>query len=180
MVIQIWPNFFRTVNAVQNSSLNQKLIRNHVKSLRTKYLIDNSGLGCTEYLIHRQSIQDNFEELSRKIKVKISDETQKNLSLSTINFGADIFITLNICPSFFVKLYWKAIYECESNLAQLASNIVRRAKGRFQIDALKIFEKISSVFGFQHISYSNERNMKIVQNIDLNENILNVSGESWA
>ena len=58
-----------------------------------------------------------------------------------------MFIALNSCPSFYVKLYWKVIYGNESRMAKFASNIIRKAKDGFKARAQKIFAKISSVIG---------------------------------
>ena len=99
-----------------------------------------------------------------------------NLSKNDINFGAEMFIALNSCPSFYVKLYWKVIYGNESRIAKFSSNIIRKAKNGFKIRAQKIFAKISSVIGFQHISYHHEGNRSIAMDIDLSNN-MDVNGD---
>ena len=87
-----------------------------------------------------------------------------------------MFIALNSCPSFYVKLYWKAIYGNESRMAQFASNIIRKAEDGFKARAQKIFAKISSVIGFQHIAYHNEGNKSIAIDNDLSKNMLDIKG----
>ena len=67
-----------------------------------------------------------------------------------------MFLALNSCPSFYVKLYWKAIYGNESRMAIFASNIIQKAKDDFKGKAKKIFSRISSVLGFQ----KNQLNVK--------------------
>ena len=107
---------------------------------------------------------------------KSPQEIYRNSSGSNIN-SAKMFIALNACPSFYVKLYWKTIYGPSSRISMLASNILKKAKGDFKIKALKIFAKMSSVLGFQHISYHHRGNRSIASNIDLSKNILDIKGD---
>ena len=87
-----------------------------------------------------------------------------------------MFIALNFCPSFYVKLYWKAIYGNESRMAKFASNIIRKAKDDFKVKAQKMFAKISSVIGFQHISLHHIGNRSNAMNIKLSKNIMDIKG----
>ena len=85
-------------------------------------------------------------------------------------------MALNSCPTFYIKLYWRAIYGNESRIAKFASNIIRKAKDGFKVKAQKIFARISSVIGFQHISYrhngssSNTLNIELTKNMDVKGN----------
>ena len=108
---------------------------------------------------------------------KSPQEIYRNLSGSNIN-SAKMFIALNACPSFYVKLYWKTIYGPSSRISMLASNILKKAKGDFKIKALKIFAKMSSVLGFQHISYHHGGNQSVGKDINLIKNIMEVKGRS--
>ena len=85
-------------------------------------------------------------------------------------------MALNSCPSFYVKLYWKAIYGNESRMANFAANIIRKAEEGFKVRAQKIFAKISSILGFQHISYLHEENRSITMNIEFSKNMLDIKG----
>ena len=105
-----------------------------------------------------------------------SNEINLNLSRSNINSAAEMFIALNFCPSFYVKLYWKAIYGNESRMAKFASNIIRKAKDDFKVKAQKMFAKISSVIGFQHISLHHIGNRSNAMNIKLSKNIMDIKG----
>ena len=87
-----------------------------------------------------------------------------------------MFIALNSCPTFYVKLYWKAIYGNESRIAKFASNIIRKANDGFKVKAQKIFARTSSVIGFQHISFHHEGNRSIAMNIELSKN-MDVKGD---
>ena len=81
-----------------------------------------------------------------------------------------MFSALNFCPSFLLRVYWDAIYGPSSKIAMFASNILKKAKGGDKEKAIKIFAKISSMLGFQHISYSND------ENEGFNKNIVDVKG----
>ena len=109
--------------------------------------------------IDEQKMEHNIEKLSQMVQVVGSDQSNKNLSKAAINVGAEMFVTLNSClNSYYLKLYWNVIYGPESRIALplIALKIVKKANINFKKDALKIFSKISSVMGFQHISFLGE------------------------
>ena len=103
--------------------------------------------------------------------VNASEEINYDLSNDKLLLWAKMFINLNSCPSFYVKLYSKAIYGIQSRIAMLASNIIKKAKLDFKNKALKIFLKMSSVLGFQHISSIYD------ENESFDKNIVDVKGE---
>ena len=171
-------NFFRFINLV-NSNSEKRLIQGYVKRLRNKYLLKNIHLTCEGKFIRQDFISFHYDELSKMFgdfNDTNFDEVSKTLSKDDINFGAEMFMALNSCPTFYVKLYWKAIYGNESRMARFASNIIRKAKDGFKVSAQKIFSKISSVIGFKYISYHHEGNRSIAMNIDLSKNMLDVEG----
>ena len=92
------------------------------------------------------------------VGVEISEEININFSKSNIYDGAVLYFTLNSCPSFLERLYWNAIYGPgpTSRITMLASNIIKKAKFDTR-GAEKIFAKISSVLGFQHIKNNDTR-----------------------
>ena len=161
---------------VENSNLEKTEISNYVKRLRIEYLVKHIDLSCDKTFIPLQNILNNFENLSQMVGIVNSQEISRNLSKSDINFGAEMFFALNSCPSFYVKLYWKAIYGGDSRIAKFTSNIVRKAKDDFKERAQKIFAKISSVLGFQHISYLYEENKGTEMNIKFDKNIWDIKG----
>ena len=164
---------------VENSSLERKLIQEYVLRLRIEYLIQNTDLTCEKSFIPSKYISLHFEKLSQMVgdrNTRNFDEINRNLSRSDINSAAEMFIALNSCPSFYVKLYWKVFYGNESRMAKFASNIIRKAKDGFKERAQIIFAKISSVIGFQHISYHHEGNRSIAMNIELSKN-MDVKGD---
>ena len=90
---------------VENSSLDRKLIRDYVKSLRIEYLIKNTELTCEESFIPSKYISLHLEKLSQMVgDTRNLYEINRNLSRSDINSAAEMFIALNSCPSFYVKL----------------------------------------------------------------------------
>ena len=87
--------------------------------------------------------------------------------MDSINVGAEMFVALNVCPSDFIRLYWKLIYGRESRIAILASNMIKKTEDDRKIKAIQVFEKITSILGFQHISSYNKENGIIEKRIDV-------------
>ena len=154
----------------------KKLIQDNVKRLRNEYLLKNIHLTCERKFIPLDFITLHFERLSQMVGDTNFDETSSNSSKDDINFGAELFMALNSCPTFYVKLYWEIIYGNVSIISKFASNVIRKAEDGFKVKAQKIFAKISSVIGFQHISYYHEGNKSIAMNIDLSKN-MDVKGD---
>ena len=121
--------------------------------------------------ISNEDISNNFQEMSIWNANEVLEDMNYN---SEINEAAKMFFALNSCPSFVEMTYWKAIYGLDSRMTipMLASNILKKAKGNFEVKALKIFEKIISTLEFQHISYNHGEN----KSVELTRNILDVKG----
>ena len=111
----------------------------------------------------------NLEELSKLIGVsdQVASNKLANLSKDSINSGAEMFLSLNLCPPDFVKLYARAISGPESMTALLTSNRIKKERDDLKIKAIKIFAKISTLLGFKHISYNHEGNGSFEKNIDV-------------
>ena len=75
-----------------------------------------------------------------------------------------MFMALNSCPSHIVKLYWRTIYGPKSRIALLASKVINKATGTLKVDAIKIFSRISSVLGFQHLNHHGRKKFKNTNN----------------
>ena len=90
--------------------MNREVIWSKIKTIRNDYLVRNSDLTCENSFIPMQNVINNYEKLSQFIGVKGSEEAYRNLSKSDVNIGAEMFLALNSCPSFYVRLYWNAIY----------------------------------------------------------------------
>ena len=164
-------NLLRFVNTVSDSKLDKQLIWTHIKTLRLNYLMKNTHLDCINNFIPGEEIRNNLEKLSQSIGGNITEEVDWNLSNNELHTWAEMFFKMNSCPSFYVKLYSKVIYGSKSRIPMLASNIIKRANLDFNIKAIKIFSKISSILGFQYISLYNEEKKSF------EKNIVNVNGE---
>ena len=187
---------------VTNSNSEKKLIQGYIKHLRNEYLLKNIHLPCEGKFIHLDFISSHSEKLSQMVGETNFDEISGNSSINdyyydyynyyyydpiqmhsrnkskdNINFGAEMFMALNSCPTYYVKLYWKAIYGNESRIGKFTSNIIRKANDGFKAKAQKIFAKISSVIEFQHISFHHEGNRSIAMNNDLSKNVLDIKGD---
>ena len=114
----------------------RQLIKGYAKRLRMEYLMKNIDLNCEKSFIPSKYISLHFEKLSQMVgDTKSSYEINRNLSRSDINSAGEMFIALNSCPPFYVKLYWKVIYGNESRITKFASNILRKAKDDFKVKA---------------------------------------------
>ena len=167
----------RFVNTVIDSSMTRKRIWSHIHEIRFEYLREHVDLSCIqEEFISEPKIKINTEKLSHMVGVKSSDKIDKNLSRSDLQVGAEMFLAVNACPSFYEKLYWKTFYGSKSRIVMLASNIVKKAKIDFRPNVMKIFSKISSVLGFQHIILKHEGKNSLDNNIVLSKNIVDIKG----
>ena len=73
-----------------------------------------------------------------------------------------------------LNLYKNALYGEKFRIAIIASNIIQKAESGFKVSAIKIFAKISSVLGFQQISYHYDTEGKPA----LRKNIFDIKGET--
>ena len=148
-----------------------------IKTLRLEYLTKSTDLKCDpeNNFIPQEGISANFKALSTWIGVESSDKIERNFSSSEINLAAEMFMFLNSCPSFYLRLYWKAIYGPKTRIALLASNIIKKANDDFKSKAIQIFSKITQVLGFKHISHHYEGKESFGQNISMKEINLNIN-----
>ena len=144
--------------------------------------MEHTDMVCEDNWIQENYISNNFEKLIKIIGVNSSEHL--NLNISKSNIDIDItgkkFVFLNVCPSFNIKLYSKVMYGNIPRMVMLASKIIKKAKDDFKTKAIQIFAKISSVLGFQHISYhplALEENKGLEKSITLMKNILDIKGE---
>ena len=160
-----------------SSNLEKKVKWNRISNLRFDYLRNYIDQNCASILT--DSILNNLKDYMDGNK---ASAVVMNFNMSKSDFNGDVemfFVVLNSCPSFLEKLYWKVLYGIgpTSRISLLASNILKKAKGTDKMRALKIFSKISSVLGFQHISYHHEGNKSVGGNIILTKNVMEIQGE---
>ena len=154
----------------------------HIQEIRLNYLKKNIDLTCDyqdSLFIPNQYIENNIEKLSKLVKVKISNGVNMNLSKKKIDFGAKMFFAMNSCPSPIVRLYWRVMYGDKSRIALMASNIIKKVQDDLRIKARKIFGRITSVLGFQHITdYPKENQSDSTTITELRKDILVVKGNN--
>ena len=137
--------------------------------------MNNANLKCENGFIPQKYISNNFEKLSLTEAQSSEKLTMinKNISKIDINEAAEMFVHLNSCPSFHVRLFWSTVYGAESRMALLASNIIKKGSDDFKIKAIKIMAKIIKMLGFKHIFYeydgSNEKGIKTMKDINVTD-----------
>ena len=138
----------------------------------------NSQVACEDTLIPTKYISENVEKLSEMVEVEISKEINNSFSKSEIMDCAEMFISLNSCPSYLEKLYLKVFYESKTTgkIALFTSNIVKQSKSILKSKALKVFAKITPVLGFKHIWYKQEENQSFEENFKQMKNIVDIKG----
>ena len=97
--------------------------------------MNNANLKCENGFIPQKYISNNFEKLSLTEAQSSEKLTMinKNISKIDINEAAEMFVHLNSCPSFHVRLFWSTVYGAESRMALLASNIIKKGSDDFKI-----------------------------------------------
>ena len=160
--------------------MDKKALWNLIITLRYEYLKTNSDLDCEDTtFIPKKDISENIEKLSQIAGVINCQEINSNFSKSDLSDFAEMFITLNSCPSFLEKLYCKAFYDSKSTeaITLLTSNIVKQSKPNVKLRAQRVFAKITQVFGFKHIKFQHEVNQSFGKNVKLMKNIIHIKGE---
>ena len=124
-------------------------------------------------------ISENLNKLSKMARVSNSQEIDINFSKSDSIDFAEMFISLNSCPSFLERLYWKAFYESQDpkTIAFITSKIVKQSKSDLKMNAQRVFGKITPVLGFNHIQYHHEKNGSLGKNVKPMKNIVDIKGE---
>ena len=155
--------------------MNKNDVLSHIKTLRFEYLkkyLQNISHECEfSTLIPHDHLSSNVEKISQILRRSIYEKIyNKNFSKSDLTESAKLFLALNSCPSFYEKLYWKAIYGPEERMAMLTSNIIKKAKGEYKKVALNIFAKVSSVLGFQRLSFQQKGNKSVERKMELTKN----------
>ena len=153
------------------SGLDKKVLLGHIVTLRleNQRILEESENPKCEYDIPPKVLLETIEKLSLMVGVNSAEDVIKNLSKSDINNNAKLFGVLSSCPSFYERLYKKAIYGPQFRIAMLASKIVKKSKVDFELGSLKIFAKISSMLGFKHISNTGNKSVGL-------KNILDIKG----
>ena len=159
----------RFVNVVTSLHLPSNDIWKKIKTFRVEQLRRYSNNNFKYiFCFTTEELTSTVEKFAKFVGVNnISDEINVDLSKKTLEDGAEMFQSLYACPSYYVRLYLKAIYgnRTSTEMAILASKIVKKATSDFKDKAAKIFEKITLVLGYQYISHYNRESQNFQANI---------------
>ena len=151
--------FIRFINLITNKNIPTKITPKILQTLRMKVVKQNDEILCTDGgFIPENEIRLNYEKLINLVKGEnITMVAEEKLSKTIIRKGGKMFSSLNSCPSFYEKLYFKIIFgsKTQSMIARSALNIAKEAK-EFQQKALQIFSKFTSFLGYENIQYDND------------------------
>ena len=158
----------------------KKELWNMIRSIRTDFVKKNADIQCLGgTFLSENDIKSNMEKCAQGLEIDNNslDDKNNDLSEQEIFIGAEMFIALNSCPVHIVKLYHKAIYNSPlSKVVLLSLNLAKKAEKDFKYKAVKIFAKIISLVGFQHIY----QNVTINGGNELIKQITDLSGKlNW-
>ena len=125
----------------------------HVKSIRAKYYKRNSVKNCTGF-VPDEDIKKHFDSLSLLLGVDNVTNKIESLSEKDISDGAEMFVYLNSCPSYWVYFYHEILDAKNSfpEIIQLTLNTLkRRTKKEGQFIASQFLSKLSPELGFEYI-----------------------------
>lgn len=176
--------------------MDTNIIWREIKRIRAKYItklpdgVPTSKKTCTT-TISRKNFWEILMTDIEKMK-KNDNSTEIALSKKT---GAEMFISLNLCPSFYVRLFRKVIYKgqitpaipvlsntnqqnikLQSKILMILAKIVDKASDDFKVKAIQIFSKMTSVLGINHISSHHEGNESTELNIKFKNDMLLIKG----
>ena len=170
---------FRFVNIITKAwdYLGEREIRNQIRIVRLEQLKQTPDIECIYGFLDIQETVLSTEKTAKLVGVEakdISDQINDNISNEILQAGVDMFLTLNSCPSYFLKLYLKVIYGPKSIIPILSSNIIKKSKNDFKKKTQKMFSKIASVLQFEHLILQQD---KKGENFVLRKDILHVKGK---
>ena len=93
-------SFFRFVNLVSRGFGNVQTWQ-HVKSIRKEYYRNNSVEKCSGF-VSDEDINHHFKSLSLLLGINNVTSKIESLSEKDISTGAEMFVYLNSCPSYWV------------------------------------------------------------------------------
>ena len=149
--------------------MDTNIIWRDIKKIRANYIrkLPDKIKACTT--ISRNNFLDILMP-NLKIVMKNNTNSTENIGNLSKETGAEMFLLLNLCPSFYARLYRKVIYKgkitpalvltnknkdkikLQSKIIMISAKILDKAKDNFKVKAIKILSKITSVLGINHIS----------------------------
>ena len=153
--------------------LDQESVWRSFRADRAQYLKTNMNKDCSGFL-PKAEIELNQRKIEQKFQMfNISDEKNFSLSKKQINFGAELFMTLNTCSDFYRQIYLNAFYGPQSRIVQLSLNIYKKSTTDFKEKAKKIFAKVTSALEFEYIQHTMNANGRI----EFTKNMQSVRGK---
>ena len=102
--------------------MDANIIWRDIKNIRANYIrkLPDDIKDC-KTTISRENFRDILKPNVKKIMTKKPNSTENIGNLSK-EIGAEMFLLLNLCPSFYARLYRKVIYKGEINPAPVLTN----------------------------------------------------------
>ena len=138
----------------------------YVKSIRAEYYRRNSVQNCTGF-VTEEDINQHFDSLSQLLGVQNVTSKIENLSEKDIFSGAEMFVYLNFCPSYWVYFYHEILNEKNSfqEIIQLTLNTFKqRTKRKGQFIASQLLSKLAPELGFEYIM---PKEVEVGQDVEL-------------
>ena len=129
--------------------------------------------------VSSDDIKRHFESLSLLLGVNNVTSKVENLSEQNIKVGADMFVYLNSCPSYWVYFYHEIFNSTNSvsEIIQLTMNTLKKkTKRKGELIASQLLWKLSSELEFEYLV---PEKVETLENIDqpFFRNIKNVQGD---
>ena len=133
--------------------LDNALTWQYVKSIRAEYYERNSVKICSGF-VPDEDIKQHFESLSMLLGVNNVTSTIVNVTEIDISNGAEMFVYLNSCPSYWVYFYHELFNSTNavSEMIQLTLETSKRKtvrKGEYI--AGQLLSKLSAELGFEFL-----------------------------
>ena len=149
------------MNLAASKHFDAETIQKNINSIRNEFEVD---IPCSGDLVMDKDIKKNNENFAKLLQISnISEYSVINLTESDIQTGGEMFVALNVCPSFHLRLYKKAITGDPSRIGMLSVSILKKAPQNFKLKAMKIYEKIISVLGYRYINVVDDKAFRKLQ-----------------
>ena len=154
-------------------NLEQPTVWKVIKRLRFEYL-KTADIDVYCFGIASDSLDSNLEKIATLLQISnVSTFIDNDLSEEEIHVGAKMFFTLFSCPSFYDRLYKRALYGSTSRIALLSLNIIKKSPQAFKPVAKKIFGKIITILRSQNNS---EKNFEFMSSKDIRNSLTPMKG----
>ena len=174
--------------------MNTNILWKQIKRIRAKYITKlPDKKTCKTTILKKNFVEILMSDIKKTMKKNDINSTEivANISKKT---GAEMFILLNMCPSFYVRLFRKVIFKgkikndmvlsstnennvkLQSKILMISAKIVDKANDDFKVKAAQILSKITSVLGINHISSYQKENDTSELKINFENDMLLIKG----